>query len=78
MLLFRKILNFDLYYKPNLSDMIVYDAESKNFARKLFPKKNYTIYHTRYDGVSLYIFFLTLFKNGLKILHNKIPLNRIV
>ena len=66
MLLFRKILNFDLYYKPNLSDMIVYDAESKNFARKLFPKKNYTIYHTRYDGVSLYIFFFTLFKNGLK------------
>ena len=66
MFLIKKIFNFSLCYKPNLNELIVYDAESQKFAEKLFLNKNYTIYHTRYDGISLYIFFFTLFNNGLK------------
>ena len=57
----KKIFYFSLYFKPDLNDLLIYDAESKIFAEKLFTKKNYTIYHTRYDGVSLYIFFQTIF-----------------
>tara|TARA_Y100000768_G_scaffold387033_1_gene377021 strand:- start:361 stop:1425 length:1065 start_codon:yes stop_codon:yes gene_type:complete len=72
---FQKILSFSLYYKPDLNDLIIYDAESKLFAEKLFPKKNYTTYHTRYDGVSLYIFFQTIFKNGLKSFFKNYKIN---
>ena len=66
MLSINKIFNFSIFYKPIKSKVLIYDAYSTRFAKKLFKKTKFSIFHTRYDAVSLYILFLTIFKSGLK------------
>ena len=66
MLSIKKIFNFSIFYKPIKSKVLIYDAYSTRFAKKLFKKTKFSIFHTRYDAISLYILFLTIFKSGLK------------
>ena len=64
MLSFFKIFNISLFYKPVKSKILIYDFYSLRFAKKLFKNKKFSVFHTRYDGLSLYILFLTIIKNG--------------
>ena len=66
MLSIKKNFNFSIFYKPIKSKVLIYDAYSTRFAKKLFKKTKFSIFHTRYDAISLYILFLTIFKSGLK------------
>ena len=66
MLSIKKIFNFSIFYKPIKSKVLIYDAYSIRFAQKLFKNTKFSIFHNRYDAVSSYIFFLTIFKSGLK------------
>jgi len=61
---FFKIFNISLFYKPVKSKILIYDFYSLRFAKKLFKNKKFSVFHTRYDGLSLYILFLTIIKNG--------------
>ena len=56
----------DIYYKPIKSDVLVFDYYSLKFAKKLFPKKKLSIFHSRFDGASIYILIKTFLKSGFK------------
>ena len=55
-----KFLNLSVYYKPIKSNILIYDAQSIRFAKVLFKDEDFSIIHSRRDGVSIYIFILTL------------------
>jgi len=59
------LLNFTVYYKPTKSNILIYDSHSIRFARVLFKKNNFPVFHARRDGLSIYIFLKTLFKTGI-------------
>ena len=62
MLSIKKIFNFSIFYKPIKSKVLIYDAYSTRFAKKLFKKTKFSIFHTRYDAISLYYFIFDDFQ----------------
>ena len=61
-----QIFNIDIFYKPIKSDVLVFDYYSLKFAKKLFPQKKLSIFHSRYDGASIYVLIKTFLKSGFK------------
>jgi len=61
-----QIFNIDIFYKPIKSEVLVFDYYSLKFAKKLFPQKKLSIFHSRFDGASIYILIKTFLKSGFK------------
>tara|TARA_E500000178_G_C16927813_1_gene710259 strand:- start:129 stop:1205 length:1077 start_codon:yes stop_codon:yes gene_type:complete len=66
----KHIENFCINFKPKKNKILVYDALSLKFAKNLFSNFSMTVFHTRYEGVSIYILFKTLLENGFKNFKN--------
>ena len=67
--------NICINYKPKKNKILVYDALSLKFAKNLFSNFPITVFHTRYDGVSIYILFKTLIENGFTNFRNNYKKN---
>ena len=61
---FKHIENFSINYKPKKSKILIYDALSVKYAKNLFKNLPMTVFHTRYEGLSIYILFKTFFEKG--------------
>jgi len=70
--LFINLLKIKFYFsKPVRNNILLYDSHSKPYAEILFKTKNFAIYDTRYESLNLYVFILTIFRNGIfNIKHN--------
>ena len=60
----KHIENFSINYKPKKSKILIYDALSVKYAKNLFKNLPMTVFHTRYEGLSIYILFKTFFEKG--------------
>ena len=65
---FKHIENFSINYKPKKSKILIYDALSVKYAKNLFKNLPMTVFHTRYEGLSIYILFKTFLKKVFPIL----------
>ena len=74
--LFISLLKIKLYFsKPKRKSILLYDSHSKQYAEILFKTNNFAIYDTRYESLNIYVFLLTIYKNGIFNLRHNYKVN---
>ena len=73
---FNNLFSFKIFFfKPKHEKILLYDSHSKPYAEILFKKKNFAIYHTRYESINIFVLLFTFFNNGVYNLKHNYKLN---
>ena len=72
----KNCFSFKIFFsKPKHEKILLYDSHSKPYAEILFKKKNFAIYHTRYESINIFVFLFTIINNGIYNLKHNYKVN---
>lgn len=59
-----EFLTFGKFYIGQQRDILIFDAKASNFLSEYFDNNKFSFFYSRKEKFEIYVFFLTLFKNG--------------
>ena len=64
-----------IFKKPKRANILIYDDESIEELNFYLKNKKYEIFHTRYEKIYIYIFLVSILRNGIKNLRQNYKIN---
>ena len=60
-----EFLTFGKFYIGQQRDILIFDAKASSFLSEYFDNNKFSFFYSRKEKFEIYVFFLTLFKNGI-------------
>ncbi len=61
-----KFLTFDKFFIGQQKDILIFDERNSNFLSEYFENDQFNFFYSRKEKFEIYVFFLTIIKNGTK------------
>ena len=61
-----KFLTFDKFFIGKQKDILIFDERNSNFLSEYFENDKFNFFYSRKEKFEIYVFFLTIIKNGTK------------